>query len=643
MSNSMNGLKENLDKEGNKLRSQDEGNDLELKLSSDGVQRTESEDKPRDARNKNRSNARLLEDLTRVSEDYRLMKINILEEEDKLPDNEKNFKKAVSFDTVNIRDYSNSNNSFDESELFNNYLIRNDGVTARDRKNWDRSPSPGRKTNAFVSSEMSKLYQMSEVQYPTKPITRRDGSFQSAMHVDYLRLYKDELNDRKHGYSVPVLPGRIILVYISARRHTWVALDWVLNNLIENGDTILIVGSIGHKLFPSRYPGGPNVTAQTARMRLRERHRQEQITWTARRILKYALEVMKPSTIVKINVELVLGGTKLVLRDMCKLYEPNLICTGTKPNLRSSPPLRSWLSSRITDRIVKNFPCSLVIVPALNVNQFEREMIARIEKPYREFLSSRSGKPVVDPVEQSSPEERPKEEDAEDNAEFSDASSIDSEAELAESIPSNESFSSYDEISNLYDDYKETIHKSLFDLKKKKIDQNYFANQLTNVSDNSLYFCRELKTINPSMGEGRKLAHVITGSRNYDLSLYKTKSLLDPPISKESLNLSPSQTRRRNSHHKPIQNNSSTSEDYQTPPKQTSLKFAHTEHPKRSQNSDPNMLRKCVSDEDRIPKRPPLRPAKSHPLIFSSPLNDHDRKTTKKGEKKKRKRFFGLF
>ena len=37
---------------------------------------------------------------------------------------------------------------------------------------------------------------------------------------------------------------RTILVYVSGRIHTWVALDWVLSKFIEDGDHVIIIASI---------------------------------------------------------------------------------------------------------------------------------------------------------------------------------------------------------------------------------------------------------------------------------------------------------------------------------------------------------------------------------------------------------------
>lgn len=39
--------------------------------------------------------------------------------------------------------------------------------------------------------------------------------------------------------------------------------------------------------------------------------------------------------------------------------------------LEMGAPLRSWQSSKLTDRIIKNFPLPVIAVPAVNMCQFE--------------------------------------------------------------------------------------------------------------------------------------------------------------------------------------------------------------------------------------------------------------------------------
>ncbi|GMF62235.1 unnamed protein product [[Candida] boidinii] len=63
---------------------------------------------------------------------------------------------------------------------------------------------------------------------------------------------------------------------------------------------------------------------------------------------------------------------------MIGLYLPGMIVTSAKPTKASST--RSWLTSRITDRLVKNFPLPVVVVPAMNMNLFEEKLFDIVEK-----------------------------------------------------------------------------------------------------------------------------------------------------------------------------------------------------------------------------------------------------------------------
>ena len=57
-------------------------------------------------------------------------------------------------------------------------------------------------------------------------------------HKQFDQLYKDQL------YRIIRPMFRTILVYVSGRIHTWVALDWILSKFIEDGDHVIIIASI---------------------------------------------------------------------------------------------------------------------------------------------------------------------------------------------------------------------------------------------------------------------------------------------------------------------------------------------------------------------------------------------------------------
>lgn len=102
--------------------------------------------------------------------------------------------------------------------------------------------SPGR--NAYEeldSSELAELKRLEKkvVHYPTTPITTRRFCSLTQRHKLYEPLYNLKLLP-----MMPILPHRTILVYISARQHTWVALDWILSEFIENGDKIIVCATL---------------------------------------------------------------------------------------------------------------------------------------------------------------------------------------------------------------------------------------------------------------------------------------------------------------------------------------------------------------------------------------------------------------
>ncbi|KAM9917224.1 hypothetical protein OXX80_013336, partial [Metschnikowia pulcherrima] len=178
-----------------------------------------------------------------------------------------------------------------------------------------------------------------------------------------------------------------------------------------------------------------------------------------------ALSVVNRNAIVKLTVEIAEGKTKDVLKDMYKLYEPNLVVAGSKSSVKNSAPLKSWTSSRLSDRLVKLFPLPVIVVPAPNLGPFERRLGMAVanksssdssglsqEGSERDFSSSLASPARINP-----------------SSEDSDAESISDRSLRSESSTDSEgssnSYSSFDEIADLYNEYKSDMNARLDKLK----------------------------------------------------------------------------------------------------------------------------------------------------------------------------------
>lgn len=637
----------------------------------------------------------------KLSDEYRYKKFNIPEQRDPKTITKANYEKRVSFDTIDI-DYcddfeddddsgnyhvSSANTNFDDqlANSLNSYassLNPNDARgTGRGRSPVmspnSRSPiaspsrrvvssvSPSRESGPDFSREIARLLKQKRIDYPTTPIITHRGCTFSKLHRQFENLYLGKLDNEANGNLKPVLPKRCILVYISGRKHTWVALDWVLHHFIEHGDTVIIVSAIHSRQLAktanntrrrsSAY--AKQVTPMTPRMRLRQRNQPAFVKVIAKNIMSYVMEVINPSIIARVSVELAVGKTKDVMKEMYKLYEPNLVCTGTKPNSRISAPLKSWLSSKLTDRLVKNFPLPVIVVPAMNINKMEDQLERDINQRFH--TETESDQAPASPLDQFVGQSHSA------NTDDDDRLSINS-SESESSVLSEESYSSYDEISKLYVNYKKDLRQNIKTLAKEEVNDQYFANFAKLVSDKSSALCRDIRGVDPDFrGKGSKLARAITGSNSFGVVPYKTKSLLAPvekPVKKESSPLGPSMSykeMKQNLLRNSVSPTHSSSQP-QVPPLQinfqgpspepspvdgnrkTSLKFVNLETPLANKNkNDSKMLHKSLSYEPDSSSRPPLEPLKSHPDIMTALANDKDYKAKEK--KSKKKKFWKIF
>ncbi|CAK9441653.1 uncharacterized protein LODBEIA_P55210 [Lodderomyces beijingensis] len=594
------------------------------------------------------------------------------------------FIKQVSFDDMNIG-YDDDDDEPDEDDDvgWEIYKAKHAGTMPASRGySRGRSLSPGAAT---MSSSMasprrtSQAYEESDrmdyaelrrlereiVQYPTRPISTLRCCSITRRHNLYKKLYNGQLYPQE-----PVLPHRVILVYISARIHTWVALDWVLTKFVENGDKVIVCATIDPSIFDpkkkTRYSRSRSRSSFTDPLdRYRSRSKPENIIELAKNLMKYCMLVINPNKIAKVSIELVAGKTKAVLKDMYRLYEPNLVCTGTKPNLSVGAPLRSWTSSKLTDRLVKNFPLPVIVVPAVNMCNFEYSVQSTInDEPIRETVSQ------VENVRAIDNEEFEGEDDDETN-------SIESDDVSTHSDDSVESYSSYEDVARIYKDYHADIKRKLTDLEHQPLNENYFANLAIAISENSLKMCEDIIQVEPNfLGKGAKLARVITGSNKFGHSPYRTKSLLTPneapkkEVPKEhgmsfkevseqlklnkirSQSGSPASPPPVASQQPPPpppsqEQQQQDTHDHSSPPPQ-SLKWGGLEKPSKRRNSVPNYnrLSKCLSDDvESKPKNErlsfdssKLEPHRSHAGFTSRGNEEQDDHS--KGKWKKLKNLF---
>lgn len=613
---------------------------------------------------------------------------------------DKAYQLRISFDTIDIRYHEEEDPllDFSDDDLLSMKMRRMseeyDNNRGRRRESDLKIPSsvsPARSPSASPTRMMSPHRSMASMfrgylKYPTTPIITHRGTAFTRIHHLFEDLYLGKL--AHHGLG-PVLPRRVILVYISGRKHTWVALDWILRNFIEHGDSIIIASAINHKLAPpsdgrTKFPSPSAYAPKTAKVRQRQRSRPEFVKVIARSVMHYALNVINKDIIAKVSVEIIDSNTKDALKDMYKLYEPNVVCVGSKVNTKNSAPLKSWQSSRLSDRLVKNFPLPVIVVPALNMSEFEKKLQSQLEKeatgkatsslPIDDLPPAGSGKSKMNIIK---PKKKATKDDDDDDDLDSLLSSDDDDSSVASfsanSVASSASYSSFKEIADVYRDYRFKLHDKLDSLKQHTIDDNYFTNFAKAISDDSLRLCDELRGIDPDFkGQGAKLASAITGSNSFGKVPYKTKSLLEPE--RTEINNGPSTGKSYSELKKTLTRNAQTNNDSgrnglvpastgtspppqqilfgnnqnvpsitiddsskpsksPTPsqaPKASALKFSDLDTPNRNKEKT-NGLKKLFSNDERSSHHSLIKPTKSNP---ETRIENDDKK------KKKKKKFW---
>lgn len=599
---------------------------------------------------------------------------------------DKTYQLRISFDTIDIRYYEDNDpmaEFYDDDSLslrMRRMSEDHDNSRGRRRESDLKIPgiSPVRSPSASPTRMMSPHRNMASMfrgmlKYPTTPIITHRGTAFTRIHYLFEDLYLGKLAHKGLG---PVLPRRVILVYISGRKHTWVALDWILRNFIEHGDSIIIASAINHKLAsPSdgqtRYPSPNAYAPKTPRVRLRQRRRPEFVKEITRSVMHYVLNVINKDVIAKVAVEIIDSNTKDALKDMYKLYEPNIVCVGSKVNTKNSAPLKSWQSSRLSDRLVKNFPLPVIVVPALNMSEFEKkvqlQLVEEATGKTKNLNQSDDTQPAGKTEKMNIIKPKKKDDDDDDLESLLSSDDSDSVASFSgNSVASSASYSSFKEVADVYKEYRLSLHDKLDELKFHNIDESYFVNFAKAISDKSLQLCDELRGIDPDFkGKGAKLASAITGSNSFGKVPYKTKSLLEPdPIPsnngpstgksyselKKTLTRNAQNNEARNSPAPPtsssppqqiqfanhknvpsitIDDSSKPSKSPTPAPNSSSLKFSDLGTPHRLKERS-NGLKKFFSNDERSVHQSLIKPTKSNPEVRSNDSEDKKKKKKKK-------------
>ncbi|EDO16014.1 hypothetical protein Kpol_495p12 [Vanderwaltozyma polyspora DSM 70294] len=333
----------------------------------------------------------------------------------------------------------------------NHYMV--DSASHRKRGS-SPPPTPGGKLSASSLSQMFKIAENGKivrVDYPSRPSISNDAVIVTRVQGNWEKLWSERkhqieeriLNKRKYFSKpdelfpeqkfVPIISDdlipktreqrkkdkilqlkvgysnspRTLVCHISGRRHTWVALDWMLRELSVDLDHIVVITNL------------PRLRTDKVRSRSREKSSSRSVSesksrscsrcpdaecedlkdedydifsksstenneWCSgydkqhieleiKNIFNYIRKITPPEKILKITVELLVAKTSKMFCDIVNVYTPDFFVSST---LRWSQTdnLVVWKSKKITDSLCTCYPIPVFVVPAERMYHFETNL-----------------------------------------------------------------------------------------------------------------------------------------------------------------------------------------------------------------------------------------------------------------------------
>lgn len=477
-----------------------------------------------------------------------------------------NVKQAVSFDTVALEFLRNKNDEHydDEGYDFNHihdyddydeYEADDDDYNDRARspaRSPIRSPSPRTRSFGGSSANISVDNLSSEprfnkegwrIDYPTVSCVNYDSLTTVYEHLQYKEFIKEN-------------GERNIILYITGRRHTWVSIDYFISKLLQDGDHLILITRIP-ECFRNEISILSNNNSETTSSLLDDYHTSSyknrnkinpelfrNISNNIKKYLQCLISIKKNDIKFKITIDLTLGSSTVsILRNSLEIYSPHLIMTSTKPNFRFQRS-HTWKTSRMTDRLVKNFPLPIIVVPSFTLNEFEVEFFNELNKNLQNHELIKTAQDVkelhdldnkLSPLKRLNIEEVEQTKDhIEDTKEIKNVNENDSkikEEDLSDesSIASDESSepsstsSSFKELTRTISSFHDAISKYVETIDNSKITKDSFLNKMNKISDLTYQVDLKFEENSTGGGEGAALMRSLTGLP----MLEKRKSMLD--------------------------------------------------------------------------------------------------------------------
>ena len=202
--------------------------------------------------------------------------------------------------------------------------------------------------------------------------------------------------------------GRAILIHISGRRHSWVALDYVISKIVNNGDKLVVCCNLpteNNKQRMTRRRDRVNRKIKLQKLRSRvgsdfddseedsgsdsddyydrsESHWKngytyEEVEETLNDLIKYVHLLLPADKIIKLTCEISVESTKEAIINAYNCYLPKMVVITTK-KWQHDEKVGEAKSNLIVDVLVNKLPCPIVVVPAKKSDNFERYIEERL-------------------------------------------------------------------------------------------------------------------------------------------------------------------------------------------------------------------------------------------------------------------------
>lgn len=204
--------------------------------------------------------------------------------------------------------------------------------------------------------------------------------------------------------------GRAVLIHISGRRHSWVALDYVISKIVNNGDKLIVCCNLpkeNKKERMTRRKDRINRKIKLQKLKSKvgsdfydsdnesensdyedvydrnETHWKNGYTYdeveeTLNDLIKYVHLLLPADKIIKLTCEISVDDMREAVINAYNCYLPKMVVITTK-KWQHDEKVGEARSKLVVDVLVNNLPCPIVVVPAKKSDSFENYIKERLK------------------------------------------------------------------------------------------------------------------------------------------------------------------------------------------------------------------------------------------------------------------------